>query len=175
MRREKGITQTEDGRETLFDVLLEPNPDKGYEVPKIEELVDEAFLFLVAGSDTTAYSIACTTFYLLTDKERLTKLRKELKLLPRASDGHLDLANVMGLPYLVLISSSFSFLVTFFFFDVFAAYFRLTELKTAVVKEGLRLSSGVPGILPRVVPPEGAYVKNEFIPGGVRALDPMPP
>ena len=115
MRREKGITQTEDGRETIFDVLLEPNPDKGYEVPKLEQLVDEAFLFLVAGSDTTAYSIACTTFYLLTDKERLTKLRKELKLLPRASDGHLDLANVMGLPYLVLISSSFSFLVTFFF------------------------------------------------------------
>ena len=40
--------------------------------------------------------------------------------------------------------------------------------KTAVVKEGLRLSSGILGILPRVVPPEGAIVKNQFIPGGVR-------
>ena len=32
------------------------------------------------------------------------------------------------------------------------------------------MSSGIPGILPRVVPPEGALVKNEFIPGGVRAI-----
>ena len=107
-RREKGITQTEDGRDTVFDLLLEPNPDRGYEVPTIEQLVDEAFLLLVAGSDTTAYSIACTTFYLLNQKKALTKLKQELRLLPRTMDGRLDLANVMGLPYLVLSSSSFS-------------------------------------------------------------------
>jgi len=40
-------------------------------------------------------------------------------------------------------------------------------LQTGVVKEGLRLSSGIPGILPRIVPSQGANVKGQFIPGGV--------
>ena len=65
-------------------------------------------MLLVAGSDTTAYSIACTTFYLLNQKKVLTKLKQELRLLPRNLDGRLNLANVMGLPYLVMSSSPFS-------------------------------------------------------------------
>ena len=101
-RREKGVTETEDGHDTIFDRLLEPNPDKNYEVPTIEQLVDEAFFLIVAGGDSTAYSMACTTYHILSNKESLTRLKKELKLLPRRSDGHLDLKNVMDLPYLVI-------------------------------------------------------------------------
>lgn len=37
----------------------------------------------------------------------------------------------------------------------------------AVIKESLRLSTPVPGITPRVVPPSGATVQGYFIPGGV--------
>lgn len=49
------MVQTEDGRDT---VLPEPNPDRDYEVPTIEQLVDEAFFLLVTGGDTTAYTAA---------------------------------------------------------------------------------------------------------------------
>ena len=103
--------QTEDGRDTVFDLLLEPHPHLGYEVRSNEQLVDEAFLLLIAGSDTTAYSLACTTYYLLTHEEPLSKLKKKLKLLPRTSDGRVALTSVMNLPYLVLflsLSSSLS-------------------------------------------------------------------
>lgn len=37
----------------------------------------------------------------------------------------------------------------------------------AVVKESLRLSYGIPGRIPRVVPPEGATFCGEHIPPGV--------
>jgi cytochrome P450 len=100
-RREKGVFQTEDGRDTVFDLLLQPNTQKGYQVPGMTELVDEAFLLLVAGSDTTAYTIACTTYYILTHEDVLSKLKDELKGVPRAEDGSLDCKNIQSLPYLV--------------------------------------------------------------------------
>ena len=100
-RREKGVTQTEDGRDTVFDLLLEPKEEKGYRVPGMEELVDEGFLLLVAGSDTTAYSMACTTYYVLSHKDVLAKLKTELGGVPRNSDGTLNCMNIQSLPYLV--------------------------------------------------------------------------
>lgn len=47
-RRERGATQIGDGRDTDFDLLLEPNADNGYHAPAIEQLVDEAFSLLTA-------------------------------------------------------------------------------------------------------------------------------
>ncbi|KAJ5945624.1 cytochrome P450 [Penicillium verhagenii] len=136
-RHSNGVFKTDDGRDTVFDLLLEPNDKKGYQVPDMTELVDEAFLLLLAGSDTTAYSLACATYYLLTHEEVLLKLKAELDGVPRLEGGRLDCRNIQSLPYL-----------------------------TCVVKESLRLSSAVPGNLPRVVPPEGANVQGNHIPGG---------
>lgn len=85
----------------MFDLLLQPNDQKGYQVPGMTELVDEAFLLLVAGSDTTAYSIACTTYYILTHDDVLAKLKEELNGVPRHADGRLDCRNIQTLPYLV--------------------------------------------------------------------------
>ncbi|KAJ5636384.1 cytochrome P450 [Penicillium longicatenatum] len=100
-RHEKGILQTEDGRDTVFDLLLESNDQKNYKVPDMTELVDEAFLFLIAGSDTTAYSMACATYYILTHEDVLSKLKTELSEIPRHDDGRLDCKNLQSLPYLV--------------------------------------------------------------------------
>ena len=103
-RREKGKYQTEDGRVTVFDLLLDS--EKGYKSAAMADLVDEAFLLLVAGSDTTAYSMACTTYYILTHKDVLIQLKAELKDVPRNPDGTLDCKNIMSLPYLVKQNSS---------------------------------------------------------------------
>ncbi|KAJ5746283.1 cytochrome P450 [Penicillium odoratum] len=136
-RRDNGILQTEDGRDTVFDLLLESNDRKGYQVADMSELIDEAFLLLIAGSDTTAYSLSCATYYILNHRDVLLKLKAELATVPRHVDGRLDCRNIQSLPYL-----------------------------TCVVKESLRLATPVPGISPRVVPPQGATVQGQFIPGG---------
>jgi hypothetical protein len=40
-------------------------------------------------------------------------------------------------------------------------------MQTAVLKESLRFSNGVVQPMTRVVPAAGAYISDEFIPGGV--------
>ena len=67
----------------------------------MDELVDEAFLLLVAGSDTTAYSIACTTYYILTHSDCNRKLKEELATVRKGPNGEIDWKNIAELPYLV--------------------------------------------------------------------------
>ncbi|KAF3761239.1 cytochrome P450 [Cryphonectria parasitica EP155] len=134
-RHELGVYCAEDGRHTIFDLLLRPNVAKGYKVPTHESLVDEAFIFCFAGTDTTSYALSCSTYYLLTHADKLKRLREELDTVPRNTKGMLEFQNVRNLPYL-----------------------------TAVIKESLRVSTPIPGNLPRVVPKGGAYVGGTFIP-----------
>lgn len=136
-RREKGVTTDDDGNSTLLDVLLEPSPDKSYEVPAMKDLIDHTFTFVGAGVDTTAYTLSFAIFYILRNEGVLEKLRKELHGFPRDTSGRFEWKHVSNLPYL-----------------------------TAVFRESLRLSSVVPGILPRVVPSSGCYVGERFIPAG---------
>lgn len=105
-RREKGALQTEDGRDTVFDLLLEPNDEKSYQVPDMTGLIDEAFLFVIAGADSTAYTMACATYYILTQEDVLSKLKTELSGVPRHDNGRLDCKNIQSLPYLVGMSHS---------------------------------------------------------------------
>ena len=67
----------------------------------MNELVDEGFLILVAGGDSTAYTIACTTYYLLTHKACLQQLKKELQSASPEENGVLGWNNISKLPYLV--------------------------------------------------------------------------
>jgi cytochrome P450 len=121
-----------------------------------DELIDEAHLFLVAGTGSTSYSLACGMFYLLTNKEPLERLQDELRDVPRRPDGFLfDWRNICQLPYLVNPSCRNGLLP------------ELTCRETAVVKEILRLSTAIPGNLPRVVPPNGTVVCGHLLPGGV--------
>ena len=82
-------------------MLLEPNPEKKYRVPGLEELIDQGFLFLVAGSDTTAYSLACATYYILTHKEVLERLTAELRQDYSRTVSNPDWNYINQLPYLV--------------------------------------------------------------------------
>lgn len=52
---------------TIFDVLLQPNEEKGFETPTFEELIDDAHLFLVAGTVSTSHTLACGIYYLVTN------------------------------------------------------------------------------------------------------------
>ncbi|PYH48470.1 cytochrome P450 [Aspergillus saccharolyticus JOP 1030-1] len=136
-RRSRGHLTTSDGITTIFDAMLQPNEQKGYESRTSEELIDEAALFIIAGSDTSAYTLTSATYYLLTNPCALARLRNELDTHLLFDRAACKWEEVRKLPYL-----------------------------TAVIKETLRLSTPIPGITPRVVPAAGVRVQDYFLPGG---------
>ncbi|KAI0007136.1 cytochrome P450 [Xylariaceae sp. FL0662B] len=136
-RNKKGVYVTELGRPTIFDLLLNPNLEKGHKPLNKEILVDEAFALCFAGTDTTSYGLSLATFYLLKNPDKLRALRQELETLQTNPAGLFEYRDVLKLPYL-----------------------------TAVVKEALRCSTPVAGITPRIVPHEGAHVGGYFLPKG---------
>lgn len=81
--------------------MLESDPKKGYEVPTLEQLVEDAFLFLLAGSDTTAYTLSVATFHILEHKDVLARLRSELQQALRGDHGTFIWKDLANLPYLV--------------------------------------------------------------------------
>ncbi|KIW19422.1 hypothetical protein PV08_03717 [Exophiala spinifera] len=65
------------------------------------ELVAESVVFLNAGSDTTAAALTNTLYYLLTNPQCLSTLRREIdQLVHDGDDGILPHASVRDLPYL---------------------------------------------------------------------------
>ncbi|KAJ6024766.1 cytochrome P450 [Penicillium herquei] len=136
-RRAKGVSIMENGRPTLFDVLLTDNPDKRYKVPSNNDLIDQAFLFAIAGTDTTSMATTFAIFHILSNPKVLEKLREELQGASGIIKDEYNYREVKQLPYL-----------------------------TAVIKESLRMASPFPGRLPRIVPPQGTEVDKQFIPGG---------
>ncbi|KAI9374451.1 cytochrome P450 [Aspergillus egyptiacus] len=135
-RRRQGQFTTPDGITTIFDAMLQPNEEGGYQARSSKELIDEAALFILAGSDTSAYTLTMATYYLLTNPDAMSRLRSELDPV-RAYIRAGNWEEVRKLPYLM-----------------------------AVVKETLRLATPVPGIMPRVVPEAGVKVQGHFLPGG---------
>lgn len=93
--------------------MLEPDPKKGYDVPTLEELVDAAFLFLLAGSDTTSFTLSVATFHILQNKDVLARLRAELKEASRDTHGAFIWKELINLPYLVcLLTQGYSHSLT---------------------------------------------------------------
>ncbi|KAF3937387.1 hypothetical protein ABW19_dt0206038 [Dactylella cylindrospora] len=123
---------------TVFEVLLHGNEAKGYEVPSINALKEEAWGFLAAGSETTAAALTNGIYEVCKQPEIQEKLHKELlAAFPDPDAEPITWKKALQLPYL-----------------------------TAFIKENLRVPPGVPGRLPRIVPKEGVTVCGQFIPGG---------
>jgi cytochrome P450 len=103
-------------------------------------MVGEAFALLTAAHDTTGNAMTVATYHVLTDPKVYAKLTAELtEAFPDdGSAGDMSFSQLERLPYL-----------------------------TGVVKEGLRLSYGVIGRLPRVVPRGGATFNGFHFPEGV--------
>ena len=85
----------------MFDLLLEDNLKKGHQRLNLEQLIDEALIFLTAGTDTTSYSLSAATFYVLHTPAVLQKLQEELYSVPRGEGGRIEWGNVQKMPYMV--------------------------------------------------------------------------
>lgn len=114
------------------------------------QLAAQSWDFIGAGTETTAAVLSSTTYYLLRDKEILAQATAEVRA---------------AFPNAAAITN--------------AATEKL-EFLHRVCLEGLRLPTGAPPILPRLVPRGGDTVDGHFLPGGtpvtiapmVAALDP---
>jgi cytochrome P450 len=93
----------------------------------------------MAGSDTTATAMRAAFLYLLTSSATLAKLKAEI-------DSGIDNG---------LISS-----------PIRDSEARKLPYLQACIKEALRMWPPVPGMLSKLVPPEGDTINGMFIPGG---------
>lgn len=124
-------------RKTIFHQLLDPDATEGHVVPDVEDLTDEAFTILTAAADTTGNAMTITSYHVISNPEIYHTLTTELEKAFPHSISKLNYATLEKLPYL-----------------------------TAVIKEGLRLSFGVPGRLPRMVETQDVVLNGYTIPRG---------
>jgi cytochrome P450 len=124
---------------TVWHRLLDPEAHRDGKVPSAGSLYEEAQALMFGGADTVGNTLMLASFHLLQNSGPLQKLKKELEAVwPELSDEP-KLKQLEKLPYL-----------------------------NAVIKEALRLSSGVTSGLLRVVPPAGATITGVDVPPGVR-------
>lgn len=125
---------------TIFHTALKTDSEKGRVRPTIDELSADNLLLLMAGTDTTAHVLTIATYNALREPRVLGKLQAELREAIPNKDVWIKSAKLEKLPYL-----------------------------HSVIKESLRISSGTPGRLPRVVPSTGAVLCGQRIAPGVSA------
>ncbi|KAF4498128.1 polyketide synthase [Fusarium agapanthi] len=109
----------------------------------LERFKSEAAIFLGAGTETTAAALTTLSFHLTENPHILAKLRKELQTVMGDGDSPITVAKLEPLPYL-----------------------------TGVIQEGIRLSFGVPGRLPRYAPTEDLVYAGYKLPRGTRMSTP---
>ncbi|KAK6612739.1 hypothetical protein H4I96_01952 [Botrytis cinerea] len=99
------ITKNDSSSNTVFDLLLTPTPGEPRSEFSIPDLVDEAFLFVFAGTDTTGNTITNAFYYILSSPSVYSKILDELTAHGITSPETFDCNVVQRLPYLVNSSS----------------------------------------------------------------------
>ncbi|KAB8304148.1 hypothetical protein EYC80_003567 [Monilinia laxa] len=122
---------------TLFDLILAPSTDYDPSPSTVPNLVDEAFMFVIAGTDSSGNTMANALYYILSSPSISSRLFKELQDNGITSQESFDCKLVQRLPYL-----------------------------TAVLKETMRIYTLAPGLFPRIVPDEGVTIGDHYIPAG---------
>ncbi|KAI2618916.1 benzoate 4-monooxygenase cytochrome P450 [Hypoxylon sp. NC1633] len=127
------IAKNTDRKDFYTRILEERDP----KIVSDKQLAARASDLVIAGSSTTATSLAATLYYLLQNPSSLEKLRAEVR-------------------------STFNE-----YADITYSSTQSMEYLRAVILEGLRIYPPVPLALPRIVPDGGDTVDGYFLPGGV--------
>lgn len=139
-QRKREIEKTPVEREDMLHFLCSAkNPDTGEPAFDLKELLAEANLLIMAGSDTTSITISSLFFYITHNRRAYLKLVKEVR------DTFNDFEDIVHGPRLLADCK----------------YLR------ACIDETLRLSPAGPSELPREVLPGGTPIEGELYPAGV--------
>ncbi|PNP66730.1 hypothetical protein FNYG_13460 [Fusarium nygamai] len=104
-----------------------------------EELIQQAFISIIAGSNTTAHALRMIILSLITNPNAYRSLFAEIRKVTSSVNSAISWAQTQTLPYL-----------------------------QAVVREGLRMWPPVAGLGFKQVPPEGDTINGFFVPGGTQ-------
>ncbi len=115
---------------------MDPEAHRDKQIPSAGSLYEEAQALMFGGTDTIGNTLMVGAFHLLKHPEKMQKLQSELSASwPLPAEKEPTVRDLERLPYL-----------------------------TAVIKESLRLSSGVTSGLPRIVPATGATISGVDVP-----------
>ncbi|KAG6363896.1 hypothetical protein INS49_008999 [Diaporthe citri] len=123
------------GRPDFMDAMIRKSEYAGSTI-SFEELTSNAFILIVAGSETTATLLSAATFFLATNPASLAKLNDEVRSTFQSED-QIDMLSVQNLKYL-----------------------------SAVLDESMRCYPPVPSSSPRIIGEGGDRIIGEFIPEG---------
>jgi cytochrome P450 len=126
---------------TIYHRLMDAEAYRNKTVPSPESLYEEAQALMFGGADTVGNTLMVGTHRLLQHSETMEKLKEELMGIWPEVGQEPKIKVLEKLPYL-----------------------------NAVIKESLRLSSGVVSGLLRVVPESGAVVMGVSVPPGVSQI-----
>lgn len=125
-------------RPDYIDALM--TKKEGVEPLSQTEIIENAALVLIAGSETTATALSGATYLLCKHPRVLRKLQNEVRG-AFMTESEINLDNVSRLPYTM-----------------------------AVIKEVLRIYPPTPMSNSRLTPPEGNVICGESLPGNVSSL-----
>lgn len=117
-------------------MLKESQEAVGTDGLSFEELVSQAQLLMLAGSETTASLLSGLLYYLLINPDALPRLKEEVRT-SFSEEAEISMQSVSYLPYL-----------------------------GAVIEESLRIYPPAPNIFPRSTPQPGQIICGRFVPGG---------
>ncbi|OCK74493.1 cytochrome P450 [Lepidopterella palustris CBS 459.81] len=121
----------QDARPDLMESIIKARAE---EQASDGEVLANAHNLIVGGSETTATTLAGTTYLLATNRSVLAKLHEEIKTTFRTED-EIDLISVHRLEYML-----------------------------AVFDEALRIYPPVPSAIPRKAPPNGTTIGGRYVP-----------
>ncbi|KAH9863981.1 hypothetical protein J1614_009914 [Plenodomus biglobosus] len=123
---------------TIYHRLMDPEAYRDKTIPSTGSLYEEGQALMFGGADTVGNTLMVGTFHLLNQPEKMQKLKAELHAAwPSLHVDGPSLRDLEKLPYM-----------------------------NAIIKESLRLSSGVTSGLMRVVPATGAMIAGVSVPPG---------
>ncbi|KAF3911928.1 hypothetical protein ABW20_dc0105770 [Dactylellina cionopaga] len=95
---------------TIFEQLFQDDPKKGRKAATKDELMDEAFLVIAAGMDTSAHALTVAVYYLVKYPDIQVKLLEELKTVLPNPRSEVKEETLEHLPFLqAVIKETFRF------------------------------------------------------------------
>lgn len=152
----KRITSGGTDREDFMSYILRHQDEKGMSE---WEIIENASVLIIAGSETTATQLSGTTFQLLTNHDAYDKVVKEIRT-TFSSEDEITLLRVNDLEYMLAVLNE---------------AFRMCKSNQAPQTIGntniLSQDPPVPIGLPRIVPKDGEFIDGYWIPEDVSVIE----
>lgn len=145
-------------REDFMSYILRYNEADKKGGLSVEEIVENSYILVVAGSETTGTLLAGTLYHLLMNIDKYEKLVTEVRSSFK-KEGDIISSSVLDLPYMTAVIEEAM--------RICEGNQCGTKRRHRVVIDTLETDPPIPVALPRLTPSKGEFVEGYWIPGGV--------